>query len=98
VFDLVARQLQIQPPAPVEPTLFAMGSLWTWAPIVIAHIGFREAVAIGEIRPVAYRMPGSPNTNWPRHCTRSLDSNPDQQLGRFIQIAMSGRASAVGID
>ena len=41
-----------------------MGSLWTWALIVIAHLGFREAVAIGEIRPVAYRMPGSPYTNW----------------------------------
>jgi amino acid transporter, AAT family len=41
-----------------------VGSLWTWALIVIAHLGYRKAVAIGEIRPVAYRMPGSPYTNW----------------------------------
>ncbi len=41
-----------------------VGSLWTWALIVIAHLGYRKAVAAGEARPVAYRMPGSPYTNW----------------------------------
>jgi AAT family amino acid transporter len=41
-----------------------VGALWTWALIVIAHLGYRKAVAIGETRPVAYRMPGSPYTNW----------------------------------
>jgi AAT family amino acid transporter len=41
-----------------------VGSLWTWALIVIAHLGYRKAVATGEIRRVAYRMPGSPYTNW----------------------------------
>ncbi len=41
-----------------------VGSLWTWAMIVIAHLGYRKAVAIGETRPVAYRMPFSPYTNW----------------------------------
>jgi AAT family amino acid transporter/D-serine/D-alanine/glycine transporter len=41
-----------------------VGSLWTWALIVIAHLGYRKTVAIGETRKVAYRMPGSPYTNW----------------------------------
>jgi amino acid transporter, AAT family len=41
-----------------------VGSLWTWALIVIAHLGYRKAVAAGEARPVPYRMPGSPYTNW----------------------------------
>ncbi len=41
-----------------------VGSLWTWALIVIAHLGYRKAVAVGETRQGAYRMPGSPYTNW----------------------------------
>ena len=41
-----------------------VGSLWTWALIVIAHLGYRKAIATGGIRPVTYRMPGSPYTNW----------------------------------
>jgi len=41
-----------------------VGSLWTWALIVISHLGYRKAVAEGRARPVAYRMPGSPYTNW----------------------------------
>jgi amino acid transporter, AAT family len=41
-----------------------VGSLWTWALIVISHLGYRRAVAAGRARPVAYRMPGSPYTNW----------------------------------
>jgi len=40
-----------------------VGSLWTWALIVIAHLGYRKAVATGKARQVAYRMPGSPYTN-----------------------------------
>jgi amino acid transporter, AAT family len=41
-----------------------VGSLWTWALIVIAHLGYRKAVATGVARAVPYRMPGSPYTNW----------------------------------
>ena len=41
-----------------------VGALWTWALIVIAHLGYRKAVALGKTRPVGYRMPGSPYTNW----------------------------------
>ena len=41
-----------------------VGSLWTWALIAIAHLGYRKAVAAGEARSVAFRMPGSPYSNW----------------------------------
>jgi AAT family amino acid transporter/D-serine/D-alanine/glycine transporter len=41
-----------------------VGSLWTWALIVIAHLGYRKAVAASTVRAVSYRMPGSPYTNW----------------------------------
>lgn len=41
-----------------------VGSLWTWALIAIAHLGYRKAVAEGRARPVAYRLPGAPYTNW----------------------------------
>jgi AAT family amino acid transporter/D-serine/D-alanine/glycine transporter len=41
-----------------------VGALWTWALIVFAHLGYRRAVATGEARWIAYRMPGSPYTNW----------------------------------
>ena len=52
-----------------------VGSLWTWALIVIAHLGYRKAVAAGEARPVAYRMPGRltrtgswwRSSSWSRH-------------------------------
>jgi AAT family amino acid transporter/D-serine/D-alanine/glycine transporter len=41
-----------------------VGTLWTWGMIMLAHIGYRRAVARGEAKPVAYRMPGAPFTNW----------------------------------
>jgi amino acid transporter, AAT family len=41
-----------------------VGSLWTWALIAIAHLGYRKAVAEGRARPVDYRLPGAPYTNW----------------------------------
>ena len=41
-----------------------VGSLWTWALIVIAHLGYRRAVERGEAAPVSFRMPGAPYTNW----------------------------------
>lgn len=41
-----------------------VGSLWTWSIIMIAHLGYRKAVARGEAAPVAYRMPGAPIANW----------------------------------
>lgn len=41
-----------------------VGSLWTWAMIVIAHLGYRKAVGIAETRTARFRMPGSPYTNW----------------------------------
>jgi amino acid transporter, AAT family len=38
--------------------------LWTWAMIVLAHIGYRKAVRAGRARAVSFRMPGAPYTNW----------------------------------
>ncbi|MFO1106057.1 MAG: amino acid permease [Amaricoccus sp.] len=41
-----------------------VGTLWTWGMIMLAHIGYRRAVARGEAAPVSFRMPGAPFTNW----------------------------------
>jgi AAT family amino acid transporter/D-serine/D-alanine/glycine transporter len=41
-----------------------VGALWTWAMILIAHMGYRKAVAEGRAKPSPFRMPGSPVTNW----------------------------------
>lgn len=41
-----------------------VGSLWTWSIIMIAHLGYRRAVARGEAAPVSFRMPGAPVANW----------------------------------
>jgi len=41
-----------------------VGALWTWAMILIAHMGYRKAVAEGRVEPSSFRMPGAPVTNW----------------------------------
>ena len=41
-----------------------VGSLWTWGIIMIAHLGYRRAVAEGRSAAVAFRMPGAPVANW----------------------------------
>jgi AAT family amino acid transporter/D-serine/D-alanine/glycine transporter len=41
-----------------------VGALWTWAMILIAHMGYRKAVAEGRAEPSSFRMPGAPVTNW----------------------------------
>jgi AAT family amino acid transporter/D-serine/D-alanine/glycine transporter len=41
-----------------------VGTIWTWGMIMLAHIGYRRAVARGEAAPVSFRMPGAPYTNW----------------------------------
>lgn len=41
-----------------------VGSLWTWAIIMIAHLGYRKAVRAGQVKSVSFRMPGAPYTNW----------------------------------
>ena len=41
-----------------------VGSLWTWAIIMIAHLGYRRAVAEGRAAAVDFRMPGAPVANW----------------------------------
>lgn len=41
-----------------------VGSLWTWSIIMIAHLGYRKAVAAGRVKAVDFRMPGAPYANW----------------------------------
>ncbi len=35
-----------------------VGTIWTWAIIMISHMNYRRAVAQGRAKAVAYRMPG----------------------------------------
>ncbi len=41
-----------------------IGTIWTWGVIMLAHHNYRQSVARGVARPVAYRMPGAPVANW----------------------------------
>ncbi len=41
-----------------------IGTLWTWAIIMVAHRNYRIAVAAGKLKPTRYRMPGAPLANW----------------------------------
>lgn len=41
-----------------------IGALWTWSIIMIAHRGYRKAVAAGQVKAVGFRMPGAPYMNW----------------------------------
>ena len=41
-----------------------IGALWTWGIILVAHLGYRKAVAEGRAAPSTFRMPGAPVANW----------------------------------
>jgi amino acid transporter, AAT family len=41
-----------------------IGTLWTWAMIMLAHRGYKKAVHEGRARGVSFRMPGAPLANW----------------------------------
>jgi amino acid transporter, AAT family len=41
-----------------------VGSIWTWAMIMICHLRYRTRVERGTAAAVAYRMPGAPYANW----------------------------------
>jgi amino acid transporter, AAT family len=41
-----------------------IGTLWTWAIIMLAHLGYRKAVHEGRAHGVSFRMPGGPLANW----------------------------------
>src|SRR5262249_30915116 len=41
-----------------------IGTLWTWAMIMLAHRGYRKAVHAGRAQGVSYRMPGAFLANW----------------------------------
>jgi len=38
--------------------------LWTWAIIIVSHLGYRRAVAAGKAAVSPYRMPGAPYTGY----------------------------------
>ena len=41
-----------------------VGSIWTWAMIMICHLRYRSRVRHGTAAAVGYRMPGAPYANW----------------------------------
>ncbi|MDB6091278.1 MAG: D-serine/D-alanine/glycine transporter [Gammaproteobacteria bacterium] len=41
-----------------------IGTLWTWAIIMVAHRNYRRAVQAGRVKAASYRMPGAPYANW----------------------------------
>src|SRR5215469_10070525 len=41
-----------------------IGTLWTWAIIMLAHRGYKKAVHEGRAHGVSFRMPGAPLANW----------------------------------
>ncbi len=41
-----------------------IGTLWTWAIIVLAHLGYKKAVHEGRAHGVSFKMPGAPLANW----------------------------------
>jgi amino acid transporter, AAT family len=41
-----------------------IGTLWTWAIIVLAHLGYKKAVREGRAQGVSFNMPGAPFANW----------------------------------
>jgi amino acid transporter, AAT family len=41
-----------------------IGTLWTWAIIMLAHLGYRKAVHESRAHGVSFRMPGAPLANW----------------------------------
>lgn len=41
-----------------------IGTLWTWAIIMVAHRNYRLAVQAGRVKAASYRMPGAPYANW----------------------------------
>ncbi|MGE8369669.1 amino acid permease, partial [Cupriavidus sp.] len=41
-----------------------VSALWTWSIIMIAHLGYRKAVAAGRAKAVSFKMPCAPLANW----------------------------------
>jgi AAT family amino acid transporter/D-serine/D-alanine/glycine transporter len=41
-----------------------IGTLWTWAIIMVSHRNYRLAVQAGRAKAASYRMPGAPYANW----------------------------------
>ena len=41
-----------------------MIQLWTWAIVIVSHLGYRRALAAGKVAASPYRMPGAPYTGY----------------------------------
>jgi AAT family amino acid transporter/D-serine/D-alanine/glycine transporter len=41
-----------------------VGAVWTWGIIVWSHMKYRKAIGQGLAKPVSFRMPGAPYSNW----------------------------------
>jgi AAT family amino acid transporter len=41
-----------------------IGTLWTWAIIMVSHRNYRRAEQAGRVKGASYRMPGAPYANW----------------------------------
>jgi AAT family amino acid transporter/D-serine/D-alanine/glycine transporter len=41
-----------------------IGTLWTWAIIMVSHRNYRRAEQAGRVKAASYRMPGAPYANW----------------------------------
>jgi len=41
-----------------------IGTLWTWAIIMVSHRNYHRAVQGGRVKAASYRMPGAPYANW----------------------------------
>ena len=45
-------------------SVVTIGAVWTWGIIVWSHLNYRSAVRQGEAKPVSYRLPWAPFSNW----------------------------------
>jgi len=45
-------------------SVVTVGAVWTWGIIVWTHLNYRRAVDKGLAKPVLFRLPGSPYSNW----------------------------------
>jgi len=45
-------------------SVVTVGAVWTWGIIVWTHLNYRRAVAKGLAKPVLFRLPGAPYSNW----------------------------------
>jgi len=45
-------------------SMATVNGIFTWVMILLAHLGYRRALAAGRVRESSFKMPGAPVTNW----------------------------------